>query len=216
MPTLLQSASKFANSFPSTLVFPNPVTAGSLLVAYVGTNQVGTFGVSDNVNGTYNNDASSNAVVQIWTFPGAGSGTTTVSLSFTSTTAAIIIEEWSGVAAVSPFDQKATNTGSAAQTGTTGTTPTLSQNVELALAGMEVNSGSITSFVVSSPFSASTSGPVGNASFQIAAGNMITAASTGVGATFTWGTASAVWHGAISTYKPSAGGVDTLLGQGWV
>jgi hypothetical protein len=215
MSSVLQYASQFSGTSPNTLSFPNGVTAGSMLVAYTFSINPGTVGVSDNINGTYTGNVVSGPR-GIYTFPNASSSSgvnsTTVSMTFTSTNLFLIIEEWAGVLAVSPFDKSNTNSGSSNTTGTTGSTGTLTQANELILALM-VTSTVSTGLAAQSPF---TPGPAGEISHSGdgagATGYQIVAATTAQNATFDWTTTSN-WQAVIATYKipnPGTGSVPTF------
>lgn len=140
--TLLQSAFKAAGAVTSsTLVFPSPVTAGSLLIAYVSGGGSGTtLGASDNVNGAYHQDvilfnSGAGVTAGIHSFTNAASGTTTV--TFTQNLSAqlrVLIQEWSGIVTSSALDQTASNGNTATSTFSTGTTASTAQTNELALA----------------------------------------------------------------------------------
>jgi hypothetical protein len=99
----------------STLAFSSNTTAGSLLMVHVLKAVANsTLSASDNVNGTYNQDVVQNSTSQsvtsgIFTFPNCAGGATTVTFGGTGAgQLRVIIEEWSGIVAITPLDQTGT------------------------------------------------------------------------------------------------------------
>jgi len=140
--TLIQSAFKAAGAVTSsTLVFPSPVTPGSLLIAHVHGGGTGnTLSASDNVNGTYNADVSlfnstAGVTAGIFSIPGASGGTTTVTFGQTlNAQLRVLIQEFSGIATSLAIDQTASVQNTATSTFSTGTTSSTAQASELAVA----------------------------------------------------------------------------------
>lgn len=195
-----------------------PVTAGNMIVAYVGSPSSGrTCSASDNVNGAYHTDASGPSSCSICSFASSAGGTITVTGAITgaSTTIVMIVEEWSGVQPVNPaVDKAGTNSGGANTTGTTGSTVTLSQADELQLALMLLNStaGTTTTFAVAAPFTPSPASPFGTGvNIFMACGNNQPLSTTAVSATFNW-TNSSAWRGCIATYQNTTN-TGSLTGQ---
>lgn len=214
MPTPLQSTSAVSGSGGTISVILGtggtgiPVTAGSMLIAYVGSGTTGhTASASDNINGAYNSDSLMISSGTICTFPNTLGGTITVTGNVPGTSVmGIIVEEWPNIATASPLDQKQANSGSAATTGTTGTTPTLAQAQELVVAMMALNTNGGSGFAVQSPFTPSPSSPVmSGVTTVFAAGYYFPSTNAGVSATFDW-TNSVTFRGCIATYKLSPSG----------
>lgn len=207
--TLLQSNRANVVSGTTTLncAFLSAVTPGSLLVAYAGSTAANrTFTASDGVNGAYNvdiNSAGGQGTTAIMTFPNTAAGTPTVTATISGANAEIdlIIEEWSGVNTVTPFDKSAGSTGGPVTSGTTGTTATLTQTNELCLGFMHTNNNAGAGYTVQSPFTAGPSSPnPASGSILGASGYLIQASTTAVSATFNW-TNSLNYRSAIATYK---------------
>lgn len=145
---LLQSAAFNSSGSVSSLAgaFPNNVTAGSLLLAFVATLDVSTntLGCSDSVNGTYNTDLSpggSNGMNgAFFSFPNASGGsqpTVTATTTSNSSNMHLIIEEHSTVNTSTPLDQKTHFNGANGTTNVeTGTTSTTAQADELIIAAV--------------------------------------------------------------------------------
>jgi hypothetical protein len=204
MATLLQSTNAFSGSGNLSVAVTITVNAGSLIVCYFGSPTTArTASVSDTLNGTYNSDSPLASSGGIFTFPNSAAGSTTItaSLSGGATVLCAIFEEWSGVVTSTPFDQKASATGTAQTSGNTGTTPTLAQGNELCLGMICTNSNAGASYVATAPYSTSPSAPVQSGSnIFLCAGNQVQVATTGAQAGFSW-TNSVNYRGAIATYK---------------
>lgn len=212
--TLLQHNKANVTGGATTLncAFLSAVTPGSMLVCYAGSTASNrTFTASDGVNGAYTvdiNTAGGQGTLAIMTFPNTAAGTPTVTATISGavTEIDVLIEEWSGVNTVTPFDKSASNGSTANTTGSTGTTATLSQTNELCLAFMHLssNAGTTTPFLVASPFTANLDSP-NPASVGIlgSAGNLLQASTAGVSATFNW-TNSVTFRGCIATYTTAA------------
>ena len=199
-------------------------TPGSLIIAYVGSSTPGrNCSASDNVNGAYNTDvgASGGSSNSICSFPNNGGGPLTVTgaISGAATAIAIIVEEWSGIAAIAPFDKaSAIASGTAVTTLTSNSTGTLSQANELVVTACRLTttqgsgSGQPTA---QAPFTPDPIGSIPANTPYLGVGYQIVGSTAAVTSQFNWTTSSNcnLW---VVTYKLATVGVDTLLGQGWV
>lgn len=218
MPAFVQSAFKAAGSVTSsTLAFPSNVSAQSLKVAHViSNNTTGTVGASDNVDGTYNVDVNltnvtSGPVDAITTKPNATAGATTV--TFTVSVAAqlrTLIEEFSGVATVSPLDSN--GVGSTSSGGSQNTSPdsgasvgSTTQAVELVLG----NCGLAASQTISAGSGFTLDAPSGTT--RIGAEYLVTSSAGVQDAKFTLGTATQ-WVALVASYLAAV--TATTEGQG--
>lgn len=214
MATLVQSTNAFNSSGSHATLTITGTTAGNLLVIYAGSSTSGrSFTVSDTANGTYNIDATGTGSATIATFPNCAGGNTTitVTISGANTNIEAIFEEWSGIQTTTPFDQKAAGTVTSNTSGTSATTPTLTNANELILAMCSANSNTGGNMTISSPYSASPSSPVSTTpSMFLAAGNQQVTTTTGVNANFTW-TNSVTARFVVATYILAVG--PQLVGQ---
>lgn len=107
-----------------TATFDSSVTAGNLLVACVHVlNGVSTVAVADNVNGSWTKDVDATPnpnvgfICQIWSFPNAASGATTVTLTMSDQYAcSMTIFELAGAATVSHVDTSSSDQRNASPT----------------------------------------------------------------------------------------------------
>jgi hypothetical protein len=119
--THVQTATDNIGSATSdTLAYGSNVSAGSLLVMSARVGDVDgdkTWTVSDSVNGSWTRAngvfLSGHGELEIWYFPNAASGATTVTLSFGGSASSIrwSIHEYSGVATSSPLEQNNSASG---------------------------------------------------------------------------------------------------------
>jgi hypothetical protein len=208
MTTLLQSKKGNFVSGQSSLpvTFDFAVTPGSLLVGYGGTTASRTLGMSDNVNGSYNADITTSGgtgSAGIFSFPNTAAGTPTVTFTITGGISEmdLIIEEWSGVQTVTPLDKTATSSGATVNTGTGGTTATLSQANELCLSFMHLTGNAGAGFAAQSPFTPGPSSPNPSAGTILgASGYLIQASTAAVTCTFNW-TNNQSFRSCTATYK---------------
>jgi hypothetical protein len=210
MAALVQTASgsSIAGGTSVAVPFPSSVGSGSLLVGYVACGgSLKTLTCSDSRNGTWGAaNVLSNGACGIFTFPNAAAGATTVTATVsTAVGVVVIIEEWSGVQALTPLDQTANQHGGQNPSASTGTTAPLAQVNELACAIMSLTGNGGSGFTCSAPFSPSTAGPVqlAGGSYILMAGNNQPNSTSGVSATFSF--ANTFWNGAIATYKLAGG-----------
>lgn len=132
--------------------------------------------------------------------------TVTVALLGSSTAAAYVLEEFSGLASSSYVDVSAANQSSAAVTsGSTGTTPTTSQAVSLAVAcvGTPGNSGSVTFGSYSAFSTASVFSDNSGTGRRLGGSYKILAATGTQSETFTYVT-SDVYAGSVVVYSSVA------------
>jgi hypothetical protein len=214
MPSLIQSIKGAFNNATSGTInigasFSNgtvDTTPGNFLVAFVGSHQSGRLcSASDNVNGAYSTDANASSC-SICTFPNIAGGaiTVTYSISGGNTGCGALVEEWSGITAVTPLDQHTTANATATTTITVGPTGTLSQSAELVLAICATRNGAGASYAVQSPLSPDAVSPVGYSLGSIvAAGSQVVSSTAAVSATFNW-TNTVNSAAAIATYKIAA------------
>jgi hypothetical protein len=178
-----------------------------MLVCYFASSSTGhTITVSDDTNGSYNQDTSGFTSWGIFTFPN-NQAIGRPNLTVTTSGAGVMnlfLEEWANVLTVNPFDQHASNSNVTTTTQLTGTTPTLSQANELVLAVVATNTDAAGISAVT-PFTGNSLGPIGPGATKIAhAASYQPTATTGLQATFTT-TNSVSSRCGIATYKVSSG-----------
>lgn len=228
MADCLQSRSSAGSGTSLALSFLSDTTTGSLFVAGIGAAAGGSTNVSasDNKSNTYTPRGTVNAgatiEAAICETPGGtgGAGHQVTGASSSSADIEMVICEYSGVEAVSAFDQSATNTGSGTS-ASTGTTATLAQADELVV-GFAYSYGSLAN--VSAP-TLDTDGPVGSTALlrreqdgtaeSVGLADKSVADTAGTSITFTWA-ASEDWIACVATFKLSAAaaGVPFVLLSG--
>ena len=195
--------------------FGSSVTAGNYIILTLGGDSGATgevISITDNKGGnTYTQVTGYNAIdggdnlwIDMWYCKVVNGGTGfAISVTFddTSTNIAVVAQEFSGIAASTPFDKKATATGTST-TPSSGNTAALSQADELVVGGC-VHSGTASAFSLGSGYT--NLGQQSVANYQTAQESKVVAATTAVAATFTIA-ASRLWLCGVATFKGVAGG----------
>ena len=188
------------------------VTAGSLLICAIrGGTAAATFSVTDNNANTWHEIPSSPQAdggtddVDLWYAANANAGATTVTVTITQIgthTTRYVIEEYSGVATVSPLDQKNTSGSPSGSNMSVSTGGTLAQANELALTTMET--GTAGTNTLPTGYTAGTSDAAApNTRIQTA---WRQAGSAGSTEAVTWQfSAGTVAAAIIATFLPAAG-----------
>ncbi len=202
---------EFAGS-PSdrTLAYAQAVSAGSLLVAVIGTFTAGiTLTVSDSVNGawtqagSYSVGTDTNSRISIWYFENSGAGTPTLTVAVSSTVyVSLALHEYTGCLTSGALRSTVTNTeaGSATTSATTGTCTATAG--DLVVAGYCQGSALVISNTVASPFTIRADGIYGAVGEGLATADDVNAPGN-EGATFTI-LPAVRWAAIAASFKPSA------------
>jgi len=210
-----------ANTIACT--YSGAVTAGNLLVAFLHADldlDGFTITVSDTVNGAWTKcgtQASGWSTLrgQMWYFPSTASGTPTLNVTYdvyTPANRALLIAEYSGILAASPYDTGAGNgTGTATTTPTTGNTGTPAVDGELFVCGIYTSSETVT-FTAGTSLSYTKRFSQGDAfAYSCAWEDAVQSSKAATDAGWTLGTAQS-YTTKVATFKPAAdGGTGGLM-----
>lgn len=211
---LVQHTSNFGSAVTSlSKAFASSVAAGDSIRCGVRFGNTGaTYTISDNVNtgSNYNQDvtrtlATDGDTVIIASKDSTAAGTTTVKAqSSASTTIAMGIAEYSGIAASASLDKtvSANSTGTAANSGNTATTTVANELVYSAM-GLAGNGGTVVGSGSTTLLDTVTNTGSGNISF--AHGSQIVTVTGTYNGQYTLGT-SQEWAVAVATYAAASGG----------
>lgn len=222
--------SQDANATTIAASFSPAVTAGSLLVAAISfdwgtSNNITVTGVADDrgntwavIPGTLSGDTANHQAVQLAYCMNAAAGATTVTATFSVTTdfRRIVLAEHSGVATSAALDKAAVN----ATTNTTATnnvtssaTAALAQADELVIGAVMDTANGANTQTAGTGFTKNPSTAFGLCAIE----DRIVAATTGVAATWTFGTAGR-YAALVATFKLASGGttpVSTTRSTTW-
>jgi hypothetical protein len=207
-PVLLQSNGGSATASSVSVTLANPVQHNSLIVAHCACQNNGNSwpSVSDTINsGNYNEDVSANTytTAAIFSFPASASGSNTITGHFSVGVDLInmIVQEWSLVQLVTPFDQDAVG-GGTTTAATSGASGTLAQPVELVVCMLSTSLSR--GYTVGAGF---TEDPFGNVGGYLEAEYLISSSTAAQTGTWTVGS-SANYTCLLATYKASQGGAS--------
>lgn len=194
------------------------VTAGNLLVLYVGTFQELTPGSSTVSGGgaTWSRRSidgpTNNINTQVWEGRGGTGGSITVTYTPGGSNAevAVILAEFNSADASAPFDQEAGITGSSNQPDS-GVTGTLAQSDSLKVSACAHDGGNITMVPRAGDGDTQLTGQLnGNTGMVIGGSYQILSATTAVRGRWTLG-ASQNWACSVTIFKAAAGGGGTTV-----
>lgn len=209
-----QQGTQVQNETTCTATYDSTPTQGNLLVAVFFTRSTGGFTAPsgwtldvESVNTTEDDR------IQIYSKTAGASESTAVTFtglaSSSSGGSSLSIQEWSGMAASSQLDKTASTGRTSGTSISSGTTATLAQADEVAIAGVGLRSSSIAVSANNSFTVLNSPSTTANAANQVTDAYRILSATTGITTTFSWsGTIVAV--AAIATYK-----VDVVAGGGF-
>ena len=223
-PVRVRSATGYSSSSSSTsftVTMGATPAIGNTLVAVISTrgNAIGQVSGITSTGATWTRTAqstnTSGSTTEIWSAPvGSGAGTV-VTVSTSAGRCAGVVMEYSGIPTTNAVDQTAASPGGSGTATLTGTTAATTQANEVWIGGIGYRTSSLTLGTPLNSFSSvanaqSNSGSASNNAKVYALDRIVSA--TGTASSGGTLTASAVWSGAISTFKAASSSTLALSG----